>query len=422
MYEKNLDYSLYLENKSEQSRWLDFFIIMLALLLNQSRVIAQVNFSFSDFFMVLIVIILFLKNSLFFPKKISLFFLFLSITTISAATLWVPIRLGVQAPIVSVFANIVKLMTVFMYFFVGYSLTKINKITIILKWFSIGAVSIAILAFLYTFISGLPLRQLLYFGESRFSGLMNDPNYFSVIQSSALVYILFNHYYKKMIKWLAFVAIVFSILVAGSKTGLITVVAICLLKLVSWIVSNPGNIIKKAIVLCMLFGLIFLGGIILLNLERILPFLNRYIPEFNRVSILFTNFTDALHAEGSTRDLSWGNALKLINLSPVFGIGVGTYSYIANYLFGSKIIAHNTYLQLFVEWGVPVALFSFSYLFWLIGKSLKKAFDFKHKSFINLMLIPFIIGSLALSLNNSRLFWVLFGAVFYYLKDDCTNS
>lgn len=415
MERKNLVSPLDVNRQAQQSGWLNFLMVLLAVLLNQSKVIAQVNLSFSDLLMVLIIIWLFFKGVLVFPQKISLFFLTIIILTMTTAVLWVPLRFGMQAPVLSVIANVVKLVTVFLYFFMGYSLTQTGQLHQVLKWFALGATGIAVLAVMYSVLPGLPLRSWLYFGGTRYSGLMNDPNYFAVIQCSALAYFLFQQHFRVLVRWLAGLIIIFSILVTGSKTGMLTLAMMFLLKLLGWLSHSSGGILKKISILFGLVGLGVLGLVILVNLQPIVNFVSRYVPEFERVAVLLTNFGDALHAEGSTRDLAWGNAVRLIEASPFLGIGVGTYSFLAEHFYGTRVIAHNTYLQLLVEWGVPLASFSFGYLFWLIGKSLWNQVKLKQVQFVNLMIVPFLIGSFALSLNNARIFWILFGAIFYYV-------
>ncbi|MDD4146844.1 MAG: hypothetical protein PHS83_07135, partial [Clostridia bacterium] len=76
-----------------------------------------------------------------------------------------------------------------------------------------------------------------------------------------------------------------------------------------------------------------------------------------------------------------------------------------------QITAENTYLQLAAEWGLPVAIIFFSYLFYVISKA---TFSRKNKgetdSILRDILIIFLISSLAISLNHARLFWVVLGA------------
>src|SRR5699024_6808621 len=135
-------------------------------------------------------------------------------------------------------------------------------------------------------------------------------------------------------------------------------------------------------------------------------------PGFQRITELFTDFDGAISDSGSTRDIAWGNAIKLIQLSPIAGIGIGGYSKITMFLFGSPTIAHNTYLQLAVEWGLILATISIGYLIFLM---IVTAYDFSEKreliQKVRFMLLAFLIGSFALSLNNARLLWVLVGAL-----------
>lgn len=67
-----------------------------------------------------------------------------------------------------------------------------------------------------------------------------------------------------------------------------------------------------------------------------------------------------------------------------------------------------------VEWGSINTLIFIGYLFFTYFKvPNNKVKPYQVKSIKNILFV-FLIGSLAISLNNARLFWLLFGAFIFY--------
>lgn len=81
-----------------------------------------------------------------------------------------------------------KLFVVFIYFVLGYNIAKLNITRGFLKHYSlfsfiVGTVGVVCLILNINFLS-----EQLFFGGLRLKGLMNDPNFFAIIQVSAVVY------------------------------------------------------------------------------------------------------------------------------------------------------------------------------------------------------------------------------------------
>ncbi|MDN6572640.1 MAG: O-antigen ligase family protein, partial [Staphylococcus equorum] len=240
-------------------------------------------------------------------------------------------------------------------------------------------------------------------------------NFFAVVQSTALMYFWENKSMKLKAKFINCLILILSLFTSGSKTGMVLLVLIFIFKGIPVVFSK--NLNKQKLTLITLFVLIFavLFFFFVTYFTVLLDELSQIIPSFQRVTELFTNFEGAISDSGSTRDLAWGNASQLIKFSPFIGIGIGTYSDLAMFLFGNSTIAHNTYLQLAVEWGMILTVIFIGYLFYhMIAASYHSKGKNTNSKLLRDMLIPFLIGSLSLSLNNARLFWLLFGALVFF--------
>ena len=174
--------------KQDKNSWfLTFCLVLMGIALNQSSELRGINFSFADLILSVIVIHLILRRMLVFPFKPLLFFLAISVMTIFSATLLVPSRFPYNPEPLRILNDYTKLLAVFLYFLVGYNLERMERGHKILKWFTIASCAIGLLAFLPFMRSRI---SHLYFGSYRYRGLMNDPNYFSVLQSCAIAYVL----------------------------------------------------------------------------------------------------------------------------------------------------------------------------------------------------------------------------------------
>jgi len=97
----------------------------------------------------------------------------------------------------------------------------------------------------------------------------------------------------------------------------------------------------------------------------------------------------------------------------LFGVGIGSYGKIGKIYLGSASIAHNTYLQLLVEWGTVMTTIFFGFIASLIIKTRKSDFG----KYLLFLLIPLLLGSLSISLNNARIFWILLGMLLYIFNN-----
>ncbi len=398
------------------------YIVLLCLLgffLNQSSIIFGVNFSFADIFLVFILFYLLFTNKLRIAIAPLLFFLFLTISVVTVSVYYVPYKFGIYVGIKDVFTAYTKLVISFSYFIIGNTLAKRKELMFLVKAFAFTAVFISIISFI-TFILNIgPLNDLLYYSTVRLRGLMNDPNYFSVLQLSALAYFVGVDKEKSPKKYLVIIILLISILLSGSKTAFITLTLFTIHKLFFKLLKRKTKLLQ---VIKVLFYLIIITFLIIFGvniLNDIIKVLSQLFPIFERVSVLFVDFNSAINSSGSGRNSAWIGAISLFKLSPLYGIGIGTYTVLSTELYGIKEIAHNTYLQLYVEWGAILATIFFGYVVYVYFKSLTFYNKLNDKDIVCLsgILLIFLISSIAISLNNARLFWIVIGGLAYLTKN-----
>jgi len=390
-------------------------IILMSILLHQSFVIFGLNVSLSDFFCVLVLFLFAIHDKLVFPVKYILFFLLLSVYLLVNTIFIVPATISYYPAADTIASNFVKLLIVFGYFVLGYCLAKQELFDYVIKWYSIFGLIIGCLGIIMTFLNIAILSDVFFYG-GRFKGLMNDPNYYAILQVTALA-IAIRKLTNKKYKPIVWIVVFLAVSISGSKTGMITFVAYLIIHYFEIIVRKKKKRIRDAILFCAAIAVLFLlmpyiTSLINNTLEKIAT----VIPIFARIEVLFSDFITAISDKGSARDIAWNNAINLIALAPLLGIGIGTYSGLANMMFGSNIIAHNTYLQLAVEWGVPLTILFLSYVFYLLGRTFFSKYEEipVNHLIIRDVIVVLLIASFAISLNNARMFWLFLGSFVFY--------
>ncbi|WP_449536937.1 O-antigen ligase family protein [Ferdinandcohnia sp. Marseille-Q9671] len=408
-----MDYSL---DVTSSRRKTDVFITVLlffiAIFLNHSNEMFGVNMSLADLFCFTLFVFLIVKNNLVVPTIPTIFFLLVSIIVLLTSTLFIPYKYMFYPEAIGIMSNYLKLVAIYLYFIIGYNVMCFFDIKSFIKWYTFFGIFIGGLGVLLTLFKIRIFSSLLFYGDFRFRGLLIDPNFYAVIQITTFVYISRSKEIQNKYKWLVFILILLAVIASGSKTGMITLFCYMIFRTFEYIFLLK----KESVSLISQFFLIVLILIIapygLSVLQSISNEIASSMPSFARINLLLTNFSDAISENGSGRDTTWQVALQIIQLSPLLGIGIGTYSDIAFQLFKSDSIAHNTYLQVASEWGIPLAFTLFSYIFIMIGKATNLQ---KPNSETNMILrdiiIILLIGSMAISLNNARGLWLFLGAL-----------
>lgn len=402
----------------------NYFIIVVILMfisLNQSSVVYGVNISFADLFCLICLMILIYKDNLLLPFTPTVFFVLVSIVAVFSSVFLTPQIFDYDIDFYKVFKGYIKLFALFLYFIIGYSLANLDLTKNAIKWYSFFALLIGIAGVVVSTLSNYNIIKIHYGGDPiRFKGLMNDPNYFSIMQIIALSYFINKRNIKLCYKLLISLIIVFSVLISGSKTGFVTFCFYVIFKAIEHFIKSKKNL--SVLLIQMVLALIVFITLPIVHsiLAELIEYSTSIIPASKRILSLFIDFKGAFSGGGSVRTRTWKTALGIFAHSPLTGIGVGTYSGIAELVSGSRAIAHNTYLQLLAQYGLPLTVMFFSYVVFITIKATfnnKKLIknDYTIRTMRDIIII-LLISSLAISLDNARMFWLVLGSLAFYLK------
>lgn len=404
----------------ERNKTYIFFIILTSIFLNHSNRNYGMNISLADIFIVISVLSLIIKKEFVLPVYTTMFFILLSIFSMMTSVLYTPTRFNLNISHTSIMKDYIKLVVSFLFLLFGYNISRIKMLKTSIKWYSVGAFLISLFGLILTILNIDIFKNLMYYADSRFRGLMIDPNYYSVIQCTTLVYFLRNKNIKTFKKVVIYIFNIIFIVMSGSKTGMLTLLIYSIFLLFEYLLVFRKTSYKAILTFIILIILLIISYPVLLNLINIiLKKTSQVLPIFNRVELLFKDFSSAIMESGSGRDTTWRSATEIIRISPIFGVGIGTYIEVNRSIFGSSSVAHNTFLQIYAEWGGVLATAFFGYIFILLANITFRSKNFKYNSIILILrdiLIILLIGSFAISLNNARMFWMFLGGFIYLVK------
>ena len=375
----------------------NLLVILIGIFLNQSSVIAGVNFSFSDIFLLIFILYLIINREKWInPKIITIILIIISYLLILNLII-TPLIWKVEVSILKILIEIIKLFLLFLYLLFGIYVTRKDYIDILLKAFMISSIVISIYSLLLKIIN-LPFKEEMFYAGVRLRGFMNDPNIYGIFQVCALS-ILINTNMSFLYKGIFFTTIISTIMLSGSKTSFICLIVLLIINIIKFVkITSYSNIM-------MLFGLLLL--LIFLNIVYGSVLFSNFQTSFGRVYSLIFDTKSAISDGGSDRTKAWLTALDIIFHSYFLGVGLGSYLIISKNNYDVEILAHNTYLQLIAEWGAGLTILISFYL--LIKMIYLKLFFISKDKYILELMCYFLIGSLAISLNNSRLLWLIIG-------------
>ncbi len=198
--------------------------------------------------------------------------------------------------------------------------------------------------------------------------LYSDENNFAmffVVSIPFLFYLgwFFKKWYLRWILWLAIPFAWHAIFLTASRGGLLGAVFVSLFSGL----RCPKKIIGVMLVPAFIFAYIWQGGNIIK--ERSETTINRYENSYQDSPI-------------DPRIEAWKAGLKMIIAHPITGVGLASFGQAYLYFMeGRPKIAHNTFIQIAAESGIPAALFYVLFMFNCMKSLLKKRNLFEKGSF-----------------------------------------
>lgn len=395
---------------ADHSRPLGYIVLLGALLVSQKEILGQ-NLSFADPLAVVLIGLLVYRRKLRLPLSTAVFFLVLSVVVLTMGAIVSPVRFNFLPRYRAIFAEFAKLVASFLYFILGFNITRRFQGLSVFRGFALGATIAALVAVAVTTMPIPESWQPLFFLEGRYIGFMTDPNYFAVLQAMSLAFFVHTRDLRPWLRGTCFVLIAWSILVSDSKTGFV------LLGFYAVFVISREIVLRQSrrTLMMVLAGASVVLLLVLLGLTWSgIPVLD----VLGRAGMVLIDPVAALGSTESRRLQVWRMGYQLVTLSPIMGFGLAGSRSVSEVVFGSYGYAHNTLLQLAADWGTIMVVV-------LVGGVTAKIHQCRtlhpapqqHTVFSSVffdMLIIYFMGSMSLSLGNTRIMWVLLGMLWAY--------
>lgn len=405
-----------MEATQKTDRTLKFLIICLAIFIQQSSVIAGINISIADFITVILIIYmaLFYSNQFKFNLIIQ-FMIALFLYRLLITFYFIFFNEFVSLSLKEIIASTVKFSFVVVYFLLAYIIFNLNKYNMtFIRTYIMSSTIIGMFCVIGSQLKFGIIMNIFYFDEVRSKGLMNDPNYFAMAQIITLI-LIFKFIKNNILKMVMSLILIASIFTTGSKTALIILILLSLFYLIVKLFSGK---VVHVITILLLITTSLIIVFIFYNFKSFNIDFTATIPSIERMTSIFQNGSHSIDDSGSERSLVWWNAITIIKYSYGFGIGLVDYVHLGSLLNGINLVAHNTYLQLVVEWGLLFAVIFIGYLIYIFVKLLKNntkqrnlylicilgvlMLYFMTVSFNNSRYVAFIIGILSFVVNNKK--------------------
>lgn len=387
-------------------------IIAFGVALNHSSVILGFNLSLADPIAALLALAFIAARRMWIPPAPLLFFLLLSVHQIAVALFLAPRWTQAALAYSTIFNDYLKLGAAFLCLLLGMQIIRVGHTRLLLRAYITGSVAVSSIAVASIALPALTSIGDLFYGGFRFQGFTNDPNYFAVMTVAALAALWYDSGIRSELRVAASVILIGGVLLSASKTGAIALALLVIWRILGFHAAEGGASRSRRLVIPV--AVLGAASIALLlmpssGVSSTLAEIMARTPALERLAPLLTDFDSAIGDGGSERGGAWAVAVAIILFSPFLGVGVGTYLAVAEEISGNEVLAHNTYLQIAAEWGLvfAIALFVVIARYTLLRPS--SASQRAVWAISSSALMVLLVGSLGLSLNNSRLFWVLFG-------------
>lgn len=411
-------------NQLKQTNKDYIFMCLLAIFLHQTTQTSFANISLVDVFAIYAILKLIKNKELKFTRLYLIIVYILVTYILFLSFFYAPYTFDVDTNLKIVLIGLIKKIVLFLYFYLGRNIFNKNQFKDFFGIYAYSAVVIGILGIVSSIIN-IPILSIIFFNfGNRLNGFMNDPNYFAILQVTALPYFVHNKETSNMIRILGLLVISFSVLLSASKTGFITLVLYLLFIATQYLylsfrkknIKEWGRLFLIIIILLIFIFFIYHKG------NDIIKLLNYRFPIITRITNLITNFETSVSGDGSARNDAWKTGLAIVQKSPFLGIGVGNYTTIGKKILGIGTIAHNSYIQTAVELGMPVAIIFYSSIFMMVIIATTRFFANINIRYQRDILLIFMIGSIGISLNNARFFWLVLGVFTIYYKKNYDNN
>jgi len=227
--------------------------------------------------------------------------------------------------------------------------------------------------------------EISIYDPGRYSGFSNNPNQLIIYITSLMLMLVA---FRRKLFFLSLPFLIYIGLESRSDTFLVIIASM----IFTFIFLSIFNYIKLNFFLRMYIMSIVLIGLVALAIfyyfQELIIFLESADGDLVRLKLMYNGFLATLH-------------------SPFIGLGVGSFSGLEYAFQGSE--AHNTFLDLSMQFGIIVPIILYFVIFAALFKSIKN-----RDNLLATIIVAFFICSLFNFYARHFVFWLVIGFLYYY--------
>lgn len=254
-----------------------------------------------------------------------------------------------------------------------------------------------------------------YYGEElRYTIILatgpQDPNFTSILLCLPLIVFLLRMYYnpKKLncvICSLGALVLMFTIVLTGSRTGMIALTMIIITMFISTLLKSKKEkkLTWRKVIVVLAILVIILSTIILMLPDQIIGRIFNYnsLYQYDNSSII----------AGSPRLNIWINAVEILFHRPIVGFGLGMNDYYLLQHKGLITALHNTFIDVWFQFGIV----GFVMYIYIIFNYVKDIFITKSYPLTTLIFV-LLVGCMFLDMFYGREIWIILMTLSLYLN------
>lgn len=379
--------------------------------LHHTALIGGINSSLADVALMFVMVVVVARGNVILPRWAVLVFFGIASVGVFVAMTVPPIFFGVTPDLMLIVTGLIKFLTLSLFWFVGWYSVDLGMFPSIVRGYVLAGVVIGLIGITVSFVPIPIISDQMLFGGFRLRGFMADPNYFAILQVTALALVRLLRL-KLRYSFFSYSVLVTSILLSGSKTGLLVMLAVLMIMGTGFFDQHKpayrGRALARTVVLLVIGFAVLLTG----RSNELISWADSHSPALARGLTVLVDFDLAVDAGGSNRQNVWQGGLEIINTAPLTGVGFGMYLPTVTATTETIGVAHNTYIQMAAEYGIVITLgWVLMLCIAFYRNPILDALKFE-LSGLRIALVAFLLAAGGLSLNNARVFWILLGACF----------
>lgn len=395
-------------------------IVFLALYLQFAYAAFRINQPVSGGILLCIAIILFNipdNKGIIIPRQMINLLIWLVIV-FCEGLLVAPIIIGHEPNILRIGYEAVSFLFLLIYMTAAYLLAEKKLGVYLIRTMTYMGVLNASLALISEITQSMMLKNIFYMDGVRFQGISVNPNDYLLQTLIAIVYFLNSSKEKWYVRFTGLCCLFFSVLASGSKGGIFVVGIYFFIWISNHVVvrirQQKEKILLRLLLPLTIVVMLIIAFYIRKEISQLLLLIK--IPGVKRIAELIADPLGSLDADGSSRLTVWIKTIRVWQLSPYIGVGLGGHEQILNFIgdMSAETPPHCIYLELLEQTGI----IGFVFVAFVLYRFFRRVnVSTEYNLILRESLVILLLQGIFFASDWFATFWVIIGLMLYHQEN-----